>query len=99
MRPMEGERTDLNPLDALIQFDCRVRRWLGGVPLSTIVVLVDAVVDEMEVRARASTVPRGRAGARRARRPGRRRGRSTATRLRAVPTSAPEALGGTLVPS
>lgn len=52
MRPMQAEMTDPSRLDAMLRFDCRVRRWLGRVPLSTIVVLVDAIVDEMETRAR-----------------------------------------------
>lgn len=52
MRPMQAEMTNPSRLDAMLRFDCRVRRWLGRVPLSTIVVLVDAIVDEMETRAR-----------------------------------------------
>ncbi len=99
MRPMQGEMTELSPLDALIQFDCKVRRWLAGVPLSTIVVLVDAIVDEMKVRARASALPRGRPTARHARRASRPPGRSTSSRLRSVPTDAQEALGETVHPS
>ncbi len=59
MRPMQLEMNDPIRTDAIIQFDCRVRRWLGSVPLSTIVILVDAIFDEMQVRAR----PRRRARA------------------------------------
>jgi hypothetical protein len=52
MGAMPVEMTDANRADGNIQLDLRVRRWLAGVPLSTIVVLVDAILDEMEVRAR-----------------------------------------------
>lgn len=57
MQPIQCEMAEPARLDAMIRFDCRVRRWLGRVPLSTIVVLVDAIVDEMEVRARVPDVP------------------------------------------
>ncbi len=64
MRPTLRERTEPGGLDAMIQFDCRLRRWLGQVPLSTILVLVEAIVDEMEVRARVPDVTRSPAGPR-----------------------------------
>ena len=57
MRPTLRERTEPGGLDAMIRFDCRLRRWLGQVPLSTIVVLVEAIVDEMELRARVPDGP------------------------------------------
>ncbi len=65
MRPTLRERTEPGGLDAMIRFDCRFRRWLGQVLFSTIVVLVEAIVDEMEVRARVPDVresPGGRPG-------------------------------------
>lgn len=95
MRPRQVEMTDLSRLDAIIQFDCRVRRWLGGVPLSTIVVLVDAIVDEMEARAR----PRYRGVARGSAIPRRPSGASMSFWPRLVPTDAPEALRRTAEPS
>lgn len=87
MRPRQVEMADLSRLDAIIQFDCRVRRWLGGVPLSTIVVLVDAIVDEMEGRAR----PRCRGVARGSAIPRRPSCPSMSSRPRLVPSDAPEA--------
>jgi hypothetical protein len=50
MEPFGAEVMDSTRLDAIIQFDCRVRRWLGRVPHSTIVILVDAILDEMKAR-------------------------------------------------
>lgn len=68
MQPTLRESPEPGGLDAMIRFDCRLRRWLGQVPLSTIVVLVEAIVDEMEIRARVPDVPGS---------PGGPRGRST----------------------
>jgi len=95
MRPRQVEITDLSQLDPIIEFDCRVRRWLDGVPLSTIVVLVDAIVDEMEARVR----PRCRGVARGSAIPRRPSGLSMSSWPRFARTDAPEDLRRTAEPS
>jgi hypothetical protein len=47
----EAVMTDLDLLDS------KVRRWLKGVPLSAVVVLLQAIHDELKSRATARSIP------------------------------------------